>query len=262
MIPEAVIDEIETSGFEGARRRRASRPGLKWDLCRQSPGTPKSLICNGDAFMDRSILEGDPFSVARGHGHRRLRHRRSRMAISGYAPATRWLSSASKTPAGWRRSAAFWAGASRDAFQLQYRGGRGRRRLYLRRGDGPDRFHRGQAGHAATASPYPATSGLWGKPSVTDNVKTLVSVPLIISRGADWYAGIGAQKARGTAVISLVGKVENNGLVEVPMGTLLQDVIYDIGGRHTPRQAAEGRPDRRPLRRFSVGQAPRLYTGL
>ena len=107
----------------------------------------------------------------------------------------------------------------------------------------------GRAGEPRAKYIHTVERGLWDKPTNLNNVETWANVPEIIARGADWFASLGTEGSKGTKVFSLVGKVKNTGLVEVPMGMTLRDIIYQIGGRHPQRPGVQGRPDRRALRR-------------
>jgi NADH-quinone oxidoreductase subunit F len=229
MGPEAVIEEIMDSGLRG-RGGSGFPTGLKWEICRHSPGTPKSLICNANAFMDRGILEGDPFAVVEG------------MTIAAYSVGASlgyiYIREGQRLAVKRMRNAVFRArehgylggGITGTPFSFYISVVEGAGAFICGEETAQIASIEGKRGMPRPRPPYPSEDGLWGKPSTTDNVKTLVSVPLIISRGAAWYSGIGAKNARGTAVVSLVGKIENSGLVEVPMGTPLQNVIFDIGG--------------------------------
>ena len=139
----------------------------------------------------------------------------------------------------------------------------GRRRgLCLRRRNRAHRLHRRQAwANPGRGRPFPAQTGLWGKPTIINNVKTWSHIPPIMARGAEWYASIGTGNSKGTKVSALVGKINNAGLVEVPMGITLREMIYDIGGG-IRRPEVQGRPDRRPLGRLHPGGAPGHPGGL
>ncbi len=199
------------------------------------PGEPKYVVCNADegdpgAFMDRCILEGDPHSLIEG------------MTIGGYAIGARRATSTAGRNTPWpskRLHVRHRAGARvRSAggehpgigFQLRSDRQGGRRRLRLRRRDGADGLDRGPARRAPAAAPFPAVAGLWGKPTNINNVKSYAMSPQIILNGAEWFAAIGTARSPGTAIFALTGKVKNTGLVEVPMGITLGEIIYDIGG--------------------------------
>jgi len=234
MTPEEVIEEVRCSGLRG--RGGAGFPtGVKWDICRKAPGDVKYTICNADegdpgAFMDRSVLEADPHSVIEGlvilayaigagkgfiycRAEYPLAVRRVRIALKqarkrGYLGNAVMGSDFDFDIEVFEGAGAFVCGEE-TALIASIEGTRGTPR---------------------TRPPFPAVEGLWGKPTVINNVKTLASVPVIISRGADWFASIGTKNSKGTAVFALTGKIANSGLVEVAMGTPLSTIIYDIGG--------------------------------
>ncbi len=234
MRPQEIIEEIKNSGLRG--RGGAGFPtGLKWEICRGSRGRPKYLICNADegdpgAFMDRAILESDPHSVIEG------------MIIAGYAIGARqgYIYVRAEYPLAVQRVRI----ALQQARELKLLG-----KNILESGfnfdiklfQGSGAFVcgeetaliasiEGKPGIPRYRPPFPATKGLYGKPTVINNVKTLASVPRIIRNGADWFASIGTEKSKGTAVFALAGKVVNVGLTEVPMGTTLRQVIFEVGG--------------------------------
>jgi NADH-quinone oxidoreductase subunit F len=234
MTPEAVIAEVTKAGLRG--RGGAGFPtGRKWQFCRDAPGNEKYVICNADegdpgAFMDRSILEADPHAVIEG------------LTIAGYAMGATegYIYVRAEYPLAVRRF--------RIALeQAQERGFLGNNILgsgfdftiHVKEGAGA--FVCGEEtaliasiesrrGMPRPRPPFPAQSGLDGKPTIINNVKTLASVPVVIDRGADWFASLGTEKSKGTAVFALTGKIANSGLVEVPMGTPLSTIIFDIGG--------------------------------
>lgn len=234
MTPEQVIDEIKRSGLRG--RGGAGFPtATKWEFCRKAPGTVKYLICNADegdpgAFMDRSILEGDPHAVLEG------------LTIAAYAVGASQgyvYCRAEKPLAIVRLETALSQMPEHGLTGDNILNSKFCFRIEIRKGAGA--FVCGeetaliasiqsQRGMPRPRPPFPAESGLDGKPTVVNNVKTLATVPLIIERGADWFASIGTEKSHGTAVFALTGKIANSGLVEVPMGTPLSKIIFDIGG--------------------------------
>ncbi len=234
MTPEQVIEEIKKSGLRG--RGGAGFPTWrKWEFCRNAPGNQKYVICNADegdpgAFMDRSILEADPCAVIEGltiagyaigatRGYiyvraeyplavKRVRHVVERCLEKGYLGNNILGSSFNFTIEIKEGAGAFVCGEETALIaSIESRRGMPRPR-----------------------PPFPAQSGLDRRPTIINNVKTLASVPLIIANGADWFASIGTEKSKGTAVFALTGKVANSGLVEVPMGTPLSTIIFDIGG--------------------------------
>ena len=228
------IDEMKKSGLRG--RGGAGFPtGLKWQFARGYQADQKYVVCNADegdpgAFMDRSILEGDPNSVIEA------------MAICGYAIGAsqgRVYIRAEYPLAIQRLETAI--GQAREygllgdnilgtdfSFDIQLCFGAGA----FVCGEETALIHsmEGQRGEPTTKPPFPAESGFWGKPTNVNNVETLANVPVIFLKGADWFNQIGTEKSKGTKVFALAGKVNNVGLIEVPMGTTLREVIYDIGG--------------------------------
>jgi NADH-quinone oxidoreductase subunit F len=234
MEPGQVIEEIKKSGLRG-RGGAGFSTGEKWAICSQAEGSTKYVICNGDegdpgAFMDRAILESDPHSVLEG------------MLIAAYAVGARrgYIYVRAEYPLAVQRARI----ALRQAKKLNLLG---RNILGSDFSFDIDVFQgsgafvcgeesaliasiQGNAGTPSHRPPYPAISGLAGKPTLINNVKTLASVRHILGNGAIWYSSIGTPKSPGTAVFALAGKVVNTGLVEVPMGTTLRQVVYDVGG--------------------------------
>jgi len=234
MTPVQVIEEIKKAGLRG--RGGAGFPtAVKWELCRHAPGSPKYMICNADegdpgAFMDRCILEADPHAVLEG------------LTIAAYAiGATEgYVYVRAEYPLAVSRLCTALKQAEERGFLGKDILGSGFSFVvYVKEGAGAFvcgeetalmMSIEGLRGMPRPRPPFPAQSGLDGKPTIINNVKTLASVPIIIERGADWYAGIGTEKSKGTVVFALTGKVANCGLVEVPMGTPLSKIIFDIGG--------------------------------
>jgi len=234
MTPEQVIDEVKRSRLRG--RGGAGFPtGRKWEFCRRTPGTVKYLICNADegdpgAFMDRSIMEADPHTVIEG------------MAIAAYAiGATEgYIYIRAEYPLAVKRLRIALKQAGEKGFLGESILGSGFSfNVHVKEGAGAFvcgeetalmASIEGKRGMPRPRPPFPAQSGLWGKPTNINNVKTLASIPVVIARGADWYVSIGSGKSGGTAVFALTGKIANSGLVEVPMGMSLQEIIYGIGG--------------------------------
>jgi NADP-reducing hydrogenase subunit HndC len=234
MTPGQVVDTIKESGLRG--RGGAGFPtGLKWEFTARAAGNPKYVVCNADegdpgAFMDRSILEGDPHSVLEA------------MAICGYAIGSskgyiyvraeyplaveRLETAISKAREyGLMGENIFGTGFS---FDVEIRVGAGA--FVCGEETALLASIEGRRGEPRPKPPFPAQAGLWGKPTVINNVETFASVPPIILNGAEWFASIGTEKSKGTKVFALAGKVNNTGLVEVPMGTTLREIIFDIGG--------------------------------
>jgi len=234
MTPEQVIEEVNSSGLRG--RGGAGFPsGRKWEFCRKAQGERKYVICNADegdpgAFMDRSILEADPHAVIEG------------LTIAGYAIGA---------PEGYIYVRAEYPLAVKRVLialeQAKERGFLGKNILgsgfdfTIRVKEGAGAFVCGEEtalmasiesrrGMPRSRPPFPPESGLEGRPTIINNVKTLASVPIIIDLGSDWFGNIGTEKSKGAAVFALTGKISNSGLVEVPMGTPLSTIIFDIGG--------------------------------
>jgi NADH-quinone oxidoreductase subunit F len=233
--PRWIIDEIKKSGLRG-RGGAGYLTGQKWELCHKAEGEIKYVVCNADegdpgAYMDRSVLEGNPHSVLEG------------MIIGAYAIGAHEgiVYVRTEYPLAIKNLSIAIEQAKKANFLGTDIMGSGFDFL-VRICQGAGAFVCGEE-TALIASvegerspeprirpPYPAESGLWGNPTNINNVETWASVPLIINKGAEWYAAIGTEKSKGTKIFSLVGKVNNTGLVEVPMGIRLREIIYDIGG--------------------------------
>jgi NADH:ubiquinone oxidoreductase subunit F (NADH-binding)/NAD-dependent dihydropyrimidine dehydrogenase PreA subunit len=234
MTPEVVLATVEKSGLRG-RGGGGFPTGRKWRFCREAEGSPKYLICNGSegdpgAFLDRAIMEGDPHAIVEG------------MIIGAYAigAAHGFLYVGLEYPLAVAR-------LRQAVSQAREKGFLGEKvlgtdfsfDLTVRRGAGAYvcgeetaliNFIEGKIGEPRNRPPYPPQRGLWGQPTIINNVETWANIPVIISKGADWFAAIGTEKSKGTKVFSLAGAVKNTRLVEVPMGTPLSRVIYDLGG--------------------------------
>ncbi|MEM4728666.1 MAG: NADH-quinone oxidoreductase subunit NuoF [Thermoplasmata archaeon] len=234
MRPEEIIAEIKRSGLRG-RGGAGFSTGQKWELARRAPGDVKYIICNADegdpgAYMDRSLLEGNPHSVIEG------------MIIGGYAIGAHegWIYVRTEYPLAIKHlNIAIAQAEELGLLGENILGSEFNLRIFLFRGAGA--FVCGEetaliaslesrVGEPRQRPPYPAQSGLWGRPTNINNVKTWANVPLIINRGADWFRSIGTESSKGTMIFSLVGKINNTGLVEVPMGISLRKMVYDIGG--------------------------------
>ncbi|MEK7281792.1 MAG: SLBB domain-containing protein, partial [Chloroflexota bacterium] len=234
MTPKDVTEEVKKSGLRG--RGGAGFPtGQKWEFCRSSPGTEKYLICNADegdpgAFMNRSLLEGDPHAVLEG------------MLIAGYALGASggYIYCRAEYPLAVERiGTALIQMAEYGLLGENILGSEFSFTVILREGAGAFvcgeetalmASVEGKRGMPRPRPPFPAVRGLWGKPTNINNVETLGTLPNILRNGAEWYAQYGTEKCRGTKTFSLVGKVERTGLIEVPLGTKLGDVIFNIGG--------------------------------
>jgi len=237
MTPDKIITEITLSGLRG--RGGAGFPtGLKWQLVRNaasSNGGGKYIVCNGDegdpgAFMDRSILEADPHAVIEGMviGAKAIGATAGFVYVRNEYPlAVQRLSIALDQARDYGLLGSDILGTGFD-FDIQIKRGAGA--FVCGEETALMASIEGRLGEPRPRPPYPAQSGLWGKPTCINNVETWANVPMIINRGAKWYAGIGTETSKGTKVFSLVGKINNTGLVEVPMGISLREIIYDIGG--------------------------------
>ncbi|EHM10833.1 NADH:ubiquinone oxidoreductase, NADH-binding (51 kD) subunit [Thermanaerovibrio velox DSM 12556] len=234
MKPEDVIGEVKKSGLRG-RGGGGFPTGLKWEIASRFKADQKYVICNADegdpgAFMDRSILEGDPHSVIEA------------MAICGYAigASKGMVYIRAEYPLAVQRlrkaiEDAREVGLLGDnimgtdfSFDVELRYGAGA--FVCGEETALIQSLEGNRGEPVSKPPFPAERGFWGKPSNVNNVETFACVPPIILKGSDWFSSIGTERSKGTKVFALAGKVNNVGLVEVPMGITLREVIYDIGG--------------------------------
>ena len=231
--PDTVIEEMKASKLRG--RGGAGFPtGLKWDLCRQAKGEPKYVICNADegdpgAFMDRSVMEGNPHRVLEGMliGAYAIGASQGFVYIRNeYPRAVEHVQMAIEAARECRLLGSDILGSGFD-FDVEIRLGSGA--FVCGEETALMASIEGRTGEPRPRPPFPAQSGLWGKPTNINNVETWANVPLIIARGAAWFAGLGSAASGGTKIFSLVGKINNTGLVEVPVGTPLGNIIYDIG---------------------------------
>lgn len=234
MIPEQIITEVEKSGLRG--RGGAGFPtGTKWKFCQSAPGTTKYVICNADegdpgAFMDRSLLESNPHSVIEGIiiGAFAIGASKGFIYIrEEYPLAVNRLTIALEQA----RTYGFLGNhilGSKFSFDIEISKGAGA--FVCGEETALMASIEGKVGEPRQKPPYPAQKGLWGNPTNINNVKTWANVPIIIDKGADWYTTIGTETSKGTMIFSLVGKINNTGLVEVPMGITLRELVYDIGG--------------------------------
>ncbi|MDP4179876.1 MAG: NADH-quinone oxidoreductase subunit NuoF [Bacillota bacterium] len=234
MSPQDVIDVMKKSGLRG--RGGAGFPtGMKWETANKSQADQKYVVCNADegdpgAFMDRSVLEGDPHSVLEA------------MAIAGYAiGASRgYIYVRAEYPLAVHRlevaiKQAKEVGLLGDnilgsgfSFDISLKLGAGA--FVCGEETSLLRSVEGNRGEPTNKPPFPAQKGLWLKPTVVNNVETLANIPPIFLKGAEWFASIGTEKSKGTKVFALAGKINNVGLIEVPMGTTLREIVYGIGG--------------------------------
>jgi NADH-quinone oxidoreductase subunit F len=248
MSPDEVIENMKKSGLKG-RGGAGFLTGLKWEFCRKAPGNEKYMICNADegdpgAYMDRAVLEGDPHSVIEG------------MIIAAYAiGATQgFIYVRTEYPLAIENvQHALKEARERGLLGENVLGTNFSYDISIREGAGVFvcgeetaliRSIEGKRGEPRQRPPFPATKGLWDKPTNINNVETLASVPVIIQKGCDWYASLGTKDSKGTKVFSLVGKINRPGLVEVEMGIKVRDIIYDIGG---------GIPDGRKFKAVQTG---------
>ena len=234
MTPDLVIEEVMQSGLRG-RGGGGFPTGFKWSLAARNRGDQSYIICNADegdpgAFMDRAILEGDPHSIIEA------------MAIGGYAigASQGYVYIRAEYPLAIERLnhaiiQAYEYGllganimGSGFEFHLEARLGAGA--FVCGEETALMASIEGERGMPRNKPPFPANEGLWGRPTIINNVETFANIPQIILRGADWFNKIGTEKSKGTKVFALGGKINNTGLLEIPMGTTLRDVIYNIGG--------------------------------
>jgi bidirectional [NiFe] hydrogenase diaphorase subunit len=234
MTPAEVVDEITHSGLRG-RGGGGYPTGLKWATVAKMTGDQKYVICNGDegdpgAFMDRSVLESDPHLVLEG------------MAIAGYAVGANhgFIYVRAEYPLAIQRLQKAIQQAKKYGllgsqifdsmfdFKVDIRIGAGA--FVCGEETALIQSIEGGRGNPQPRPPYPAQSGLWDCPTLINNVETFGNIAPIIHRGGDWYAGIGTEKSKGTKIFALTGKIRNNGLIEVPMGITLRDIVEDMGG--------------------------------
>ena len=232
--PDKVISEIKQSDLRG-RGGAGFSTGGKWELCRKAKGDVKYVICNADegdpgAYMDRSLLEGNPHSVIEG------------MIIGGYAIGSREgivyvrdeyplaVSHCKLAIEKAREHGLLGDNILSSGFSFNITISMGAGAFVCGEETALIASIEGRRGTPRQRPPFPAQRGLWNKPTNINNVETWANVPLIMKNGASWYSLIGTEKSKGTKIFSLVGKINNTGLVEVPLGTTLREIIYDIGG--------------------------------
>ena len=234
MTPQEVIDVIKNSGLRG--RGGAGFPtGLKWQFCRNAVGDEKYIACNADegdpgAFMDRSVLEGDPHSVIEAMtigAYAIGAHQGYIYVRAEYPIAVQRLQIALKQAREYGLIGKNILDTGFD-FDLDIRLGSGA--FVCGEETALMTSIEGKRGEPRPRPPFPANKGLFGKPTVLNNVETYANICQIILKGADWFAAMGTEKSKGTKVFALGGKITNTGLVEIPMGTPLRKIIYDIGG--------------------------------
>ena len=248
MSPEQIVEELKISGLRG--RGGAGYPTwMKWNFTKSAEGEQKYVVCNADegdpgAYMDRSVLEGDPHSVLEA------------MAICGrtigadkgyiyiraeYPLAISRLERAIEQATEYGLLGENILGSD-FSFSVELRLGAGA--FVCGEETALLASIEGERGMPRPRPPFPSVKGLWGMPTVINNVETLANIPVILARGAEWFSRIGTEKSKGTKVFALTGKIKNSGLVEVPMGTPLRDIIYNIGG---------GIPDGRKFKAVQTG---------
>ncbi len=234
MSPAQIIEEIKESGLRG--RGGAGYPtGVKWESAARHANDVKYIICNADegdpgAFMDRSIIEGDPHAVIEGMAiaGRAVGSSRGIVYIRAEYPiALERLNTAIRQA---RDYGLLGKGILGTDFEFDIDVFQGAGAFVCGESSAMRSSIQGEPPEPSAKHTHATEAGLWEKPTVLNNVETLAVVPEIILRGAGWFSGIGTEKSKGTKVFSLVGKVKNTGLVEVPMGTSLRDIIFDIGG--------------------------------
>ncbi|TDT51059.1 NADH-quinone oxidoreductase subunit NuoF [Fonticella tunisiensis] len=229
-----IIPEVIKSGLRG--RGGAGFPtGIKWKQCDSVKAFPKYVICNGDegdpgAFMDRSIMEGDPHSIIEG------------MIIAAYAVGAEEgfayirdeyslaIKNMSKAMEEARKCGYLGENILGSGFSFDIQIVRGGGAFVCGESTALMASIEGKIGEPRAKYIHSTEKGLWGQPTILNNVETWVNIPLIIDKGGEWYSTVGTERSKGTKVFSLVGKVKNTGLVEVPMGTTLRELIFDIGG--------------------------------
>ncbi len=248
MNPDGVVEEVKKSGLRG-RGGAGFSTGMKWSFARSAAGDTKYIICNADegdpgAFMDRAVLEGDPHSVMEG------------MLIAAYAIGAQagYVYVRAEYPIAVEHLLVAVEQAtnlgllgpnilgSDFSFDLKIKEGAGA--FVCGEETALMASIEGRRGTPRPRPPFPAQAGLWGKPTNINNVETYANVPSIILKGAGWYASMGTESSKGTKIFSLAGKINNTGLVEVPMGTTVREVIYKVGG---------GIPNNRPFKAVQMG---------
>lgn len=241
MKPEDIIEEVKKSGLRG-RGGAGFSTGMKWTFTAAAKGTPKYVVCNGDegdpgAFMDRSVLEGDPHSIIEG------------MAICGRAIGAEhgYIYVRAEYPLAIERLDLALQKARENGllgqnifssgfnFDIEIRIGAGA--FVCGEETALLTSIEGRRGEPRPRPPFPANEGVWGKPTVLNNVETWANIPEIIRKGAEAYSSVGTEKSKGTKVFALAGRINNTGIIEVPMGTTLREIVYEIGGG-IPRKKA------------------------
>jgi len=234
MTADEIVEQIKKSGLRG-RGGGGFPTGLKWEFCKKADGDTKYIICNADegdpgAYMDRSIIESDPHTLLEGM----LIGARAIGAAEGYIYIRAEYPLAQENLRIAIKQAKEYGLIGENIFGSDFSFN-----IHIKQGAGAFvcgeetsliASMEGTVPEPRQRPPFPAQSGLWGKPTNINNVETWATVPVIIDKGADWFAGIGTEKSKGTKVFSLVGKIKNTGLIEIEMGTTLRKIIFDIGG--------------------------------
>ncbi|MBM4294199.1 MAG: NADH-quinone oxidoreductase subunit NuoF [Deltaproteobacteria bacterium] len=238
MSPDEVIDAVEQSGLRG-RGGGGFPTGRKWRVCQEALSDIKFIICNGDegdpgAFMDRAVMEGDPHAVLEG------------MIIGGYAIGAKQgyiyvrheyplaVTHLNKAIDQARECGFLGKNILRSGFDFDIKISRGAGAFVCGEETALIASIEGYIGEPTPRPPYPAESGLFDYPTIINNVETWANIPEIINMGAEWFAAIGTENSKGTKVFSLVGAVNQTGLVEVPMGTTLRQIVFELGGGLRP----------------------------
>ena len=234
MTPQQVVEEMKKTGLRG-RGGGGFPTGMKWGFCQKSPGPKKYIICNADegdpgAFMDRSLLEGDPHAILEG------------MCIGAYAIGADegYIYCRAEYPLAIKRLRQAISQAEEAGLLGEHILGTDFNfRIHIKEGAGAFvcgeetalmQSIEGNRGMPRPRPPFPAVKGLWGKPSNINNVETFANIPYIFRVGAEEFAKLGTEKSKGTKVFALTGKINNTGLAEVPMGITMREIIFDIGG--------------------------------
>lgn len=248
MNPEEVISEVKSAGLRG-RGGGGFPTGLKWELCAKEKADQKYIICNADegdpgAFMDRSILEGDPFKLVEG------------MIIGAYAIGASFgyiycraeyplaIQRLENTLKLCREYGLLGANILDSGFNFDLKIKKGAGAFVCGEETALIASIEGKRGMPRPRPPYPSVSGLYGKPTVINNVETFANVSTVLTMGAEWFSSLGTESSKGTKVFALSGKIQNSGLVEVPMGMSLREVVFDIGG---------GIPDNKKFKAVQIG---------
>ncbi len=234
MIPGQIIEEVIKSGLRG-RGGGGFPTGRKWEYCRNAKGKPKYVICNADegdpgAYMDRSLLEGNPHSVLEGMilGAYAIGSKSGYVYVRNEYPlAVKHLEIAIKQA---EQYGLLGKNILGSGFNFSIQVSRGGGAFVCGESTALMASLEGKPGEPRAKYVHTVEKGLWNKPTTLNNVETWANVPIIINKGANWYSRIGTEKSKGTKIFSLVGKINNTGLVEAPMGMKLHEIIYDIGG--------------------------------